>query len=131
MRLVGGKLSVQEEVLSVVLDGGNPSVLDDTLEEIDGGTADVLGLQGGKRDLVGDILEFKLEYVEKTSFSIDLVVDGDDGALLDQVVSVDDEKHTEIWARVDDMGTGRDAAEEEARAGVKSLISLSLDSIFS
>ena len=44
MRLVGGKLSVQEEVLSVVLDGGNPSVLDDTLEEIDGGIADVLGL---------------------------------------------------------------------------------------
>ena len=48
MKLVGGKLGdcdgAQEEVLSVVLDGGNPSVLDDTLEEIDGGTADVLGL---------------------------------------------------------------------------------------
>jgi hypothetical protein len=29
--LVGGKPSVQEEVVSVVLDGGNPSVIDDTL----------------------------------------------------------------------------------------------------
>ena len=84
-----------------------------------------------KRDLIGDILELKLEYVEKTSLSIDLAVDGDDGVLLDEVVSVDDGAHTEIWGRFADMGTGRDAAKEDDRAVVKSLISLSLDSISS
>ena len=42
LRLVGGKPSVQEEVVSVVLNGGNPSVIDETSEKIDGGTADGL-----------------------------------------------------------------------------------------
>ena len=48
-----------------------------------------------KRDLIGYILELKLEYVEKTSVSIDLSFDGDDDVLLDEVVSVDDEAHAE------------------------------------
>ena len=48
-----------------------------------------------KRDLIGDILELKLEYVEKTYVSIDLSVDGDGDVLIDEVVSVDDEAHAE------------------------------------
>ena len=48
-----------------------------------------------KRDLIGDILELKLEYVEKTYVSIDFSVDGDGDVLIDEVVSVDDEAHAE------------------------------------
>ena len=94
--LVGGKLGmdcddVHEEVLLTVdtwLGVGNQSVLDDSFEEIDGGTAVVLDMYGGKIYLFGDILGLKLEYAEKTS--------GDDDDLLDEVVSVDDEVHAAI-----------------------------------
>jgi hypothetical protein len=101
MGLVGGKLRMdcaREEAPAVdtCLSGGNPSEVDDTFEEIDGGTVEVSELYGGKRDLVGDILELKLEDVEKTSFSFDLAVDGDDGVLLEEVSSFDDEAHSEI-----------------------------------
>ena len=74
-----------------------------------------------KRDLIGDILELKLEYVEKTYVSIDFSVDGDGDVLIDEAGRDLDifSPFAHIYSSQDSLARTSDSSRPDGEIGIE------------